>query len=526
MDSLTEESVDWALTHVKRFGDTDIFPVPFEYQAISHNWARVKAELIKIDLATYEGRSLQRFLIPKPHGGYRVAIQLDPLDNIIYLAMVYEAAEKIESSRIPADRKIACSYRVEIDAQGQMFRDDNGWNDFHSISQDVSQNNDIQYVVIADIADFYNQASHHRIRNALELADISSERAKNFENFLMNLTRGHSRGIPVGPAGSIVLAEACLNDVDLFLLRKGYTHTRYVDDFRIFCKSKSEAFQTLHDLSEYLYTSHRLAIQSSKTKILAIDQFVSQELSDLEILETNARMGKINEAIKEAFSEFSWYNTIFEDSDEREDEVLTDEDVQRIVRENLTELFDECLHSSTLHLGLARYLIRRATKIRTNVLQRRIIQNLDKLAPVMRDVANYLMRTLQQRHSNEIGQALINFMNSSDLSFIPYLQLWVANILIEKHASQFEASVQAICQGMSNHLGKRSFALLARKQGYVDWIREQKETWQNNGPWDRRAIIWAAEALPSDERGYWLKRVQNASDLLDGVTAIAVINNS
>ena len=184
MDSLTEESVDWALTHVKRFGDTDIFPVPFEYQAISHNWARVKAELIKIDLATYEGRSLQRFLIPKPHGGYRVAIQLDPLDNIIYLAMVYEAAEKIESSRIPADRKIACSYRVEIDAQGQMFRDDNGWNDFHSISQDVSQNNDIQYVVIADIADFYNQASHHRIRNALELADISSERAKNFENFL------------------------------------------------------------------------------------------------------------------------------------------------------------------------------------------------------------------------------------------------------------------------------------------------------------------------------------------------------
>ncbi|PYS73829.1 MAG: hypothetical protein DMF73_04975 [Acidobacteria bacterium] len=34
VDSLRPESLDWSLTHVLRYGDTDIVPVPFEYAAI------------------------------------------------------------------------------------------------------------------------------------------------------------------------------------------------------------------------------------------------------------------------------------------------------------------------------------------------------------------------------------------------------------------------------------------------------------------------------------------------------------
>ncbi len=39
MDQLQPESLDWAFTHTQRFGDTDIFPVPFEYEAIKHSWS-------------------------------------------------------------------------------------------------------------------------------------------------------------------------------------------------------------------------------------------------------------------------------------------------------------------------------------------------------------------------------------------------------------------------------------------------------------------------------------------------------
>jgi hypothetical protein len=51
-----------------------------------------------------------------------------------------------------------------------------------------------------------------------------------------------------------LLAEALLTDVDNFLLRLGVPFTRFVDDCRIFCRTKREAVKVHHDLVEYLYT--------------------------------------------------------------------------------------------------------------------------------------------------------------------------------------------------------------------------------------------------------------------------------
>jgi hypothetical protein len=296
-DKLHPASLNWSLTHILRFGDTDLFPIPFEYMAIQSEWNTVLEKLTEIDLLDYEGGSLRRFLVPKHQGGYRVALQLDPIDTLIYTAIVYEAAELIEKQRIQIDRKVACSYRVEIDEKGQFFRTHNGWPDFQEKRQELADTGKYNYVVIADIADFYNQISHHRVRNAFEIAGMPAERAKNIESFLMNLTALQSKGIPVGPSASIIISEACLNDVDMFLLRKGYIHTRYSDDFRIFCTTRSEALQALHDLCDYLHTSHRLTLQSSKTMILPLKNFIDADLLDPAKLEEQKRTEKLNEII-------------------------------------------------------------------------------------------------------------------------------------------------------------------------------------------------------------------------------------
>lgn len=50
MDNLKQESLDWTITHINRYGDTDIFPIPFEYAAIKHSWQNLRDELIKINL--------------------------------------------------------------------------------------------------------------------------------------------------------------------------------------------------------------------------------------------------------------------------------------------------------------------------------------------------------------------------------------------------------------------------------------------------------------------------------------------
>ena len=217
MDQIHSSSLDWALTHITRFGDTDLFPLPLEFSAIRHAWSWLRPSLESTDLKKYRTRARTRMLVPKPGGGFRVATQLDPLDAIVYAALVYEAAPRIEAGRIPRSRSIVFSYRVEADSKGQLFAIDGGWADYQAKSTELASSDEFKYVLLADLADFYNQIYHHRVSNALEAAGIPSERSQNVEAFLSSLTAKQSRGLPVGPSASIVLAEASLTDVDDFL---------------------------------------------------------------------------------------------------------------------------------------------------------------------------------------------------------------------------------------------------------------------------------------------------------------------
>ena len=53
-DNFQPESLSWALTHVRRFGDTDIFPIPFEYEAIAHNWNSIGPHLQNVDFGDHK----------------------------------------------------------------------------------------------------------------------------------------------------------------------------------------------------------------------------------------------------------------------------------------------------------------------------------------------------------------------------------------------------------------------------------------------------------------------------------------
>lgn len=54
MLKLNEKSVDLALAHIEKFGDTNIFPVPFEFRAIRHSWdSLIKPYLIQQDMLNW-----------------------------------------------------------------------------------------------------------------------------------------------------------------------------------------------------------------------------------------------------------------------------------------------------------------------------------------------------------------------------------------------------------------------------------------------------------------------------------------
>jgi hypothetical protein len=179
-----------------------------------------------------------------------------------------------------------------------LFERDSGWSEFHNSAKALWEKPECRFVLTADISDYYNQISHHRVQGTLAQAGVDENRSLVIERFLGNVNAGHhSRGIPVGPAVSILLAEACLSDVDNFVGR-GYRHTRYVDDFRVFCDSSEEALKALHDLSDYLYTAHRLSLQAGKTRILSKDEFRKEELFDPATQESQAKKQRVEEALE------------------------------------------------------------------------------------------------------------------------------------------------------------------------------------------------------------------------------------
>jgi hypothetical protein len=80
MDALSSQSIEWALAHILRYGDTDIFPASFEFAAVHHSWTWLKEHLLNLDLDTYGPSPPTRLLVPKPTGDFRVSSRLDPID--------------------------------------------------------------------------------------------------------------------------------------------------------------------------------------------------------------------------------------------------------------------------------------------------------------------------------------------------------------------------------------------------------------------------------------------------------------
>jgi len=495
---------------MRRYGDTDIFPTPFEFDSIAAAWPWLRDELGNRDLATYALGPSQRFLVPKPNGGFRPAVQLDPIDSIVFLAMIYEALPQLEAARVPADRRIACSYRIDVAPDGRLFREDNGWPDFQERSRELITNGAVTHVVMADISDFYNSIYHHRLENSLATAGVSEVRRKDCITFINQLTATQSTGIPVGPFASIILAEACMTDVDNMLLRKGYVHTRYVDDFRIFCTSRREAWRAMHDLSEYLYSAHRLNLEASKSRIITAQVFADRELVDPEDLD-QAQRDEIVAALLAGIQHAGPYG-----NGEAE---LDEETLDEATRQGVADLFETCVSERPLQLGLARYLLRKAARLRTHVLVDLVFANLPTLTPVLRDVARYVKAAMRKQFSPVHHQSLLQFLTASDVSDLPFVQLWAVEIMRTVPAVRDDATLISLCERYVATLGLRPAALAALTLQREDWVRGRKETWRSSAEWDRRAILEAGRILPADERKHWLGYVEGVSTGLDRAVA-------
>ena len=128
---VTRASLEAALSHLVRYGDTDIFPHLPELAFFADEEALVIDELSKLDLDSYMPAGAIEALAPKARYNFRIAHQLSALDTLLLLACVIDIGDKIEAKRQSIRNIRSFSYRfLLLSTKGGVFRGDRTFKDW------------------------------------------------------------------------------------------------------------------------------------------------------------------------------------------------------------------------------------------------------------------------------------------------------------------------------------------------------------------------------------------------------------
>lgn len=482
MTKLTEESLDFAKEHLEKYYDSDFFPKPFEFEAMWHCWGDVKAFLTASNITKFPAFPPFAMVCSKPNNTYRIVHQLDPVNAVCYTAMACLVAPAVENARLPEASLQACSYRFQLGA-GNFFVNNSGYTKYANRTEELAQGN--EWVLATDIVDFYNQIYLHRLANAIEYCDHSLKNlGDDIERFVTNVNAKTSQGVPVGPVASIVMSEALMIDIDQFIAQRVPSFTRYVDDIRAFSNDRSALEKLLQELTEYLYEQHRLTLSSEKTTITKADEFVAEQLHN-----------PYAEERVELFESLEIFNPYSGDVEEVEIEV----DVDQVLEQRLSDTLASVLRMPRLEIGLARALLRRARGRASPIIAPSLLESLEKFSPVIAEVALYLDRVFQahgaQHYTTPVAQVV-----SSDLMNQPLVRYWF-EWLTSRHPAFFQ---DPTINNFISHSAIEHQAQAAVASANIPWVRAMKQRIYQLGDRGRRAVIYSAKVLPSDERKHWL----------------------
>jgi reverse transcriptase-like protein len=209
---------------------------------------------------------------PKPKWMVRPGAVMELKDEIVFNAILghfhAEIWNAIDWSQ--GDPDVANQFQKNAVGPSWVHSDFRVWNEWREKSLH-KLNEDVQFVVFADIAAFYENIDLQRLRSDLLAAGLSNASVDLLTSLLSRWAHPRGKGIPQGYSASDILAKIYMSPVDHALQNAGFRHLRYVDDIRIFCRDSLEARRALLQLNELL-RNRGLNLQTAKTEIIRIDE--------------------------------------------------------------------------------------------------------------------------------------------------------------------------------------------------------------------------------------------------------------
>ena len=498
------DSIGWALNHLITIGDSDLFPIPIEFDAIAGLGAEAIKILSDLDLSQVSPGSARRFIVPKDDLSYRIATQLDPLDSIFLAALMHQYGNQIEAKRRAVGEKRVFSYRFAPDTNGNFYDKTFSWNEFWGNCFEKSKS--FEYAIVLDISDFYNQIYHHTLENQLAECGLPNQVIKWILALSESLTAKTSRGIPVGPHSAHLLAEISLKPVDNSLVTRGIEFCRFVDDIIVFCHSLVEARINVLTIADVLDKQQRLMLQRQKTKILDKERFQKYCKEMVEDRPINDLETNLLKVIRK-HSGGNPYSIIHLSQ-------ISNEDLCLFKEESIEKIFDDYLSPGEPDYTRLRWFIRRLSQVGHPGAVNYCVDNINKLMPALNDICQYFVSVSNFSASEwpVLGEKILSLLDDPLIQANDYYQMSIYSLFNRKvELNHFEKILKNYQVNPSNL--KRETIITAFKYGAADWIRELKEHYSGMDRWQQRAFLVACSKLPKEEKRFFLGHVSNADKL-------------
>ncbi|KIC37658.1 hypothetical protein RA27_21145 [Ruegeria sp. ANG-R] len=493
---VSKAQADWTIEHLCKYGDTDIFPYPFELKFLKDFKDKISDEIAGTDLHQYNQISAIESLVPKNRYGFRVAHQLFPIDLLVFSSLVFEAAQQLEQYRDPAKNSRVFSYRFSPDSEFRLFSADHRFKDWMSRVWALAAFGEDEYshVIKTDISDFYQRIYRHRIENIVETATGSKEIASLIERFMDSWRGKQSFGIPVGGNAARILAEAALSDIDQAMISEGYDFCRYVDDFVIFVKHEQDPDAAIAFLAGQLFTNEGLGLNNHKTRLFTQKEF----FESYEVVNAEDQDAAEEAAVEKLF----WAAYDDDGSNPEAFEMLLQQDLRGQLEEEISKDFWDVSHIKVLLRAL------RLTKNKD--IPKYIRENLKQFLPFAKDVVLLIDELGIDGDSTfkDAGDEIVELLLSERLRPLEATRAWLLELFVRNRVDISAAQVRRL-DALPGTLDARQLCLIRGAMRDLGYFRQRKARVDELPVWTQPAFIFAAKCLPREEYRFWLNSIKD-----------------
>ena len=249
----------------------------------------------EIESDSFSVRKINYCDVPKSGGLIRPGAYFSIPNHLYYIYLISQAYQKIYETIKWSQGKKDFAYGLTGNSENEKWLKNQFlcWEEFRNESlKTIDQG--YPYIIITDITGYYENIDHQILYSDLKACGVSDKICNSIKKTLKKWSIVQGKGLPQGCASSHILAKLYLNAVDLALTNNGIEHHRYVDDIRIYCKTKADAKLSLVHLTQLL-RQRGLNLQSAKTKILTSKEARSEIEGVKQIIDNISEQIKNNE---------------------------------------------------------------------------------------------------------------------------------------------------------------------------------------------------------------------------------------